>query len=500
MHHGLDLLLINPGGRSKIYQQLGADLAAVEPPVWAGLIATFVRRHGFAVDIIDADAEELGPDEVAKRTLDMHPLLTAVVVYGHQPSATTQTMPAASAICQAIKEGAPDLKVLLVGGHAAALPERTLQEETADFVCGDEGPHTLLDLIQAMKGTAAPDYSKVRGLWYWDGKETRNTTPAPLVTDLDTGLPGLAWDLLPMEAYRAHNWHCFGNLDRQPYASLYTTLGCPYHCSFCCIQAPYKSGERALGAKESVNSYRYWSPEAVADQLDTLVNRYGVRNVKIADEMFVLNPRHVLGICDLVIERGYDLNIWAYARIDTVRDEMVDKLRQAGFRWLAFGVESGSERVRANVEKRFDQDEIYRTIEKVRGAGISVIANYIFGLPEDDLESMQETLDLAQDLNCEFANFYCAMAYPGSQLYQTALREGLPLPAKWSGYSQHGVDSQPLPTKYVSTADVVRFRDHAFQAYFTHPTYLNMIGQKFGPETVAHIREMTSHTLVRQYA
>src|SRR3990172_7062703 len=311
-------------------------------------------------------------------------------------------------------------------------------------------------------------------------------------------MPEMAWDLLPMDKYRAHNWHCFGDIPRQPYGALYTTLGCPYHCSFCCIQAPFKSGELALGYKEDVNSYRFWSPQAVIAQIDKLVNKYGVQTFKVADEMFVLNRRHVHAICDLIIERGYDLNIWAYARVDTIRsDETVEKLTQAGFNWLCFGIESASERVLNDVQKGIDQADVYKTVEKVRQAGIYVIANYIFGLPEDDLETMQATLNQSMELNCEFANFYCGMAYPGSQLYNVAVEQGWPLPKSWSGYSQHSEDSLPLPTKYLSGADVLRFRDKAFQAYFANPRYLEMIDHKFGPETVQHIREMASHQLVR---
>jgi radical SAM superfamily enzyme YgiQ (UPF0313 family) len=205
-----------------------------------------------------------------------------------------------------------------------------------------------------------------------------------------------------------------------------------------------------------------------------------------------------LGICDLIIERGYDLNIWAYARVDTVRDEMLDKLKRAGFNWLAFGIEAANDRVRDNVQKGVNQEDIYKTISKVRDAGINVIGNYIFGLPEDDLETMQQTLDLALDLNCEFANFYSTMAYPGSQLYNMALQENWELPSSWSGYSQHSVDTLPLRTKYLSAAEVLRFRDQAFQIYFNSPRYLDMITQKFGPETTAHIREMASHSLERQ--
>ena len=121
-----------------------------------------------------------------------------------------------------------------------------------------------------------------------------------------------------------------------------------------------------------------------------------MRNLKFADEMFVLNPRHVLGICDGIIDRGFDLNIWAYARVDTVKDDMLDKLKRAGFNWLAFGIEAASERVRYDVDKGFGQEEIFRTIEKVRATGINVIGNYIFGFPEDDLGSMQATLDFGR--------------------------------------------------------------------------------------------------------
>jgi radical SAM superfamily enzyme YgiQ (UPF0313 family) len=495
----LDLVLVNPGARRQIYQALGATLSAVETPVWTALLATFARRHGFSVEIVDAHAEDLTPEETAKRVADAAPRLTAVVVYGHQPSASTQVMPAAGAVCAAVKHAAPHLKVLLVGGHVAALPERTLREEAADFVCGGEGPYTVTDLLEAL-ASAHPDLRGVRGLWYREGSTVRATRPAPLVGNLDHEMPGMAWDLLPMDVYRAHNWHCFGDLKRRPYASLYTTLGCPYHCSFCCIQAPFKSGEQALGYKEAVNSYRFWNPRTTVDQIERLAGEYGVRNIKFADEMFVLNTRHVHGICDLLIERGYGLNIWAYARIDTVRDdETIDKLRRAGFTWLCFGIEAGSERVRADANKRFDEDEIYRTVARVRAAGISVLGNYIFGLPEDDLDTMQETLDMALDLNCEFANFYCAMAYPGSPLYHTALQNGWPLPRSWSGYSQHARDTLPLPTKHVSGMEVLRFRDHAFQVYFSSRRYLEMAERKFGRPTVEHIREMASFTLERPY-
>jgi radical SAM superfamily enzyme YgiQ (UPF0313 family) len=496
MSRNPDLVLINPSSREQVYQSLGQSLAAIEPPVWAGLMATFCRRNGLAVELIDAEAEGLSATDVAEQVVDLDPALTAVVAYGHQPSASTQIMTACGQVCTAIRNASPLGKILLLGGHVAALPERTLAEEDADFTAGGEGLHTLVDLVAALK-TPRPQLDKVPGLYYRDGKQVRHNPDRPLVGELDSEMPSLAWDLLPMPRYRAHNWHCLGGLDRQPYAAIYTTLGCPYHCSFCCIQAPFKAGERAAGLRESVNSYRFWSVRAVLDQIDVLVSRYGVRNLKIADEMFVLNKRHVLGICEGIIERGYDLNIWAYTRVDTVKDGMLDTMKRAGVNWLAFGIEAGADRVRDSVDKGFDQQEVFEVIQKVRGAGINVIGNYIFGLPEDDASTMQATLDLAKELNCEFANFYSTMAYPGSPLYTMALSQGVPLPAAWTGYSQHSRDCLPLPTRHLPAREVLRFRDAAFLDYYSDPHYLAMIGQRFGPDTVAHLRKMTGHRLER---
>ncbi len=146
----LDVVLVNPGSRARIYQTLGADLAAIENPVWAGLIGSFVRGKGYSVAIVDAGAENLSPDDVAQRVTTLDPCLVAVVVYGHQPSASTQNMTGASAVVTAIKTSNPDMKVLMLGGHVAALPGRTLQEEICDFVTSDEGLYGVTDLIEAL--------------------------------------------------------------------------------------------------------------------------------------------------------------------------------------------------------------------------------------------------------------------------------------------------------------------------------------------------------------
>jgi anaerobic magnesium-protoporphyrin IX monomethyl ester cyclase len=486
----LDLLLINPGGREKIYQALGNDLTAVEPPLWCRLIGGYVRDRDYRIAILDSEAENMGHESIAHRVAELAPRLVALVVFGHQPSASTQQMVAAGDTCRAIKERDPDRPIIILGGHVSALPERTLEDEAADFACKGEGPVTVVELLEQL-AEEVPDFAVVRGLvWRSEDDGIVVNPPAPLTVDLDADLHGNVWDLLPMDRYRAHNWQCFGMLDRRmPYASIYTSLGCPYKCSFCCINAPF-----------DVNRYRMRSPEEVVDEVDMLYRNYGVRTFKIIDEMFVLNERHYRKICELLAAKPYakELNFWAYARVDTVKPDSLELLRSAGIRWLALGIESGSEYVRDGAQKSLKQSDIVDIVRQIQKAGIHVIGNYIFGLPDDTEESMRETLKLAMELNCEFANFYSAMAYPGSALYQMAVANGWDLPESWSGFSQHSYDCLPLPTEKLSSADILGFRDEAFHTYFANPRYLDTLTQRFGWETRRHVEEMARHRLDRK--
>ena len=486
MTHGIDIVLINPGDRRQIYHGLGAELAAIEPPFWVAVLAAYLRQEGFRVAIIDANAENIAPEETAQRVAELNPRLSCVVVYGSQPSASTQNMTIAGAICRALGAGGTG-RVAMAGLHPSALPERTLREESVDFVIEGEGPDALRALLAEL-AAEQPDFSRVPGLWYRDGAGIRSNPPAALISDLDTYLPVAAWDLLPMDVYRAHNWHCFDDLEhRSPYGALYTSLGCPYNCVFCCINAPF--GKPGI---------RYRSPRRVVDEITLLAEKYGVRNLKIVDELFILKEEHYMAIVEGIIARRLDLNIWAYARIDTVKTANLARMKQAGINWLALGIESANPDVRDGADKRMQPRDITSVVRSIQDTGIRVIGNFIFGLPDDTRKTMEETLQLAMDLNCEFINFYCAMAYPGSKLYDMALSEGWELPTAWHGYSQHGYDMLPLPTGSLTAAEVLQFRDEALHRYFANPAYLDMIGQKFGTRVRGHLVEMSSTRLKRK--
>lgn len=489
MNEELDLLLVNAGGtKRRIYQDLSKDYSAVEPPFWAALLAGFIRNKGFKVKILDANAENLDMEDTEKKIEELNPKLVSIVVYGQNPSASTSIMPGVSQLCSEMKKRNTERKIILVGLHPSALPERTIKEEKCDYVCEGEGFYTILGLVQNKK------LEEIQGLWWKENKKIRNNPRALLIENLTEELPDVAWDLLPMDKYKAHNWHCFNDLNsRMNYAALYTSLGCPFNCTFCCINTPFK-----------VHKYRTWNSEWVMKQIDILVNKYNVKNLKIIDELFVFKSEHFIPIAEKIIEKDYKLNIWAYARIDTLKEKNLELLKKAGFNWLAIGIESANKKIRQNsVKGSFGEDDIRTICKKIKDAGISIGGNYIFGLPLDTMETMQETYDLAKELNCEWTNFFCAMAYPGSKLYEECKKKGIPLPddpngAGWIGYSQYAYETLPLPTETLSSAEVLRFRDEAFHKFYTSPDYLNMIEKKFGIEARKHVEEMTKTRLKRK--
>jgi len=478
----IDIVLVKPGARMELFGKLGVSLSGIAPPLDIGLAASFLRDKGYSVRIIDADAEYLTPSQAVDRIIEYQPIVAGIFAH-------TIRMMHAGQIVKELKNKAPAIKTLLGGRHPSSLPEKTLIEEKPDFVCQGEPFYPLLELLKLLKTQPVPQDYNINGIWYFKGNKAVSNPPHPLIKNLDE-LPFIAWDLLPMNKYRAHNWHCFDNSkDRQPYAIIYTSIGCPYKCTYCCVNAVYGG-----------SGIRFRSPEKVVEEIDILVRNYKVKNIRIVDDIFTFKPERVEKICDFIIERNYDLNFWCYARLDTVNETMLIKMKRAGINWISYGIEAGHEKVREGVFKRLNSDTIKKAVEMTKKVGIHIIANFVFGLPDDDIETVRATLDVAKEFNFEYVNFYVAMAWPGSKLYEESVKNKIRLPDKWDGYAQLSEETLPLPTKSLTAEEVLRFRDKAFKEYFTNPEYLRMMEHKFGSDVRNGIQGMLKYTINRKYA
>jgi radical SAM superfamily enzyme YgiQ (UPF0313 family) len=321
---------------------------------------------------------------------------------------------------------------------------------------------------------------------------------------MDADLPGYAWDLLPcrdkpLDLYRAHFWHAnFDHGRRTPFAAIYTSLGCRFRCDFCMINILNRVDNSAEVSAAASPVMRFWSPQFMLEQFDILA-KLGVTTVRLSDEMFFLDKRYFEPLLEGLVQRDHQFHMWAYSRIDTVRPRYLELFRRAGIDWLALGVEAANQEIRREVSKgTFEEVNIREVVQAIRESDINVISNYIFGFPDDTHDTMRQTLDLALELNTEMVNMYPCQALPGSPLHVEAMRNGWRLPDSYEGYAFLSYECQPLPTKHVAAADVLRFRDDAWHAYFTNPPYLDLVERKFGKPQRANVESMAKIRLRRK--
>jgi radical SAM superfamily enzyme YgiQ (UPF0313 family) len=499
----IDVLFVIPSSSQKAYQALRDYYAAIEPPTWALLLANSIRKVNFKPQILDCEAEGTDNESAIKRIKDLNPRLCCFVLYGQNPNSGTTSMIGAVELSKKIKEEMPKAKICFVGSHTSALPDEVLSYDFVDFVLINEGVYALRDLL---KTDLVNDLSKCRGIGYKSEGKNIFTNPGDIVSNenMDKDLPGYAWDLLPkknkpLDLYRSHFWHSyFSDEDRTPFASIYSSLGCNFGCNFCMINILNRNKlDDNLDASD-FKGMRFWSPEFFLNELEKL-HQYGVKTIRLSDEMFFLNKKYYEPILNGIIERKYNFNMWAYARVDTVRQDKLELFKKAGINWLCLGIEAGNQNVRMDIEKgRFKETNIREIVKMIKEAGINVLGNYIFGFPEDNFDTMQQTLDLALELNCEHANFYACQALPGSPLYKTAIKNNWDMPTKYEEYAFLSYDCKPLPTKYITNKEVLQFRDDAWHKYFSNPSYLNLIEKKFGLKNRKNIEELSKIKLKRK--
>lgn len=503
MNRPLDVLFVNADSSAQAYQELSRDFSAIEPPTWALLLAQSCRSRGFGVAILDCGAERLSDAVAVSRIGEYQARLVCFVVYGQNPNSGTTNMIGATALARKLKAAQPGAKTCFVGSHTSALPMEVLALDEVDFVLLNEGVYALQNLLRT---NLHSHLDQIKGIGHKQGGVPVLNAPEQVVPHerMDQDLPGYAWDLLPykhkpLDLYRAHFWHAEFNHDlRTPFAAIYTSLGCKFKCDFCMINIVNRTDNADGVVSANSPNMRFWSPPFMLKEFEKLA-ALGAKTIRVSDEMFFLNKNYFEPLVNGLAERDLGLRMWTYSRVDTVRPQYLEKFRKAGINWLALGVEAASQSIRREVSKgSFEEVNIREVIKTVRDSGMYVISNYIFGFPEDTLETMQQTLDLALELNTEMANMYPCQALPGSPLYRTAQANGWKLPSTPSGYAFLSYDSEPLPTRHLSAAQVLKFRDDAWRTYFTNPRYLALVEQTFGLQQRKNVEAMASIRLKRK--
>lgn len=503
LNRRLDVLFVEPDSSTEAYQELSQTYSAIETPTWSLLLAQSCRSQGYGVAILDCKAERLTDAQAINRIHEANPRIVCFVLYGQNPNSGTTSMIGGTRLCGKLKHAYPEYLTCFVGPHISALPREVLSYPFIDIVLLNEGVYALRDLLGS---DVKDDLDKIKGIGYKKDRHLILNLPQHVVPEnkIDVDLPGYAWDLLPyhkkpLDLYRSHFWHAdYDHHQRTPFAALYTSLGCPFKCDFCMINIINRVNSRDDITSANSSHIRYWSADLILKEFDKLATM-GVQTIRLSDEMFFLNHQHFEPVLKGLIKRDYDLRMWSYARVDTIAPKYLKLFRLAGIKWLAVGFESGNHAVRRGMTKgKFTDRDIKKITSDIDNAGMNIAANYIFGLPDDNYETINQTFDLACALNTPFANFYPCIALPGSPLYFKALKKGWRLPDSYEGYSFLSYECLPLPTNHLGAADVLRFRDEAWKKYHTRKEYLSLIERKFGMEQKKNIEKLVKIKLKRK--
>lgn len=445
------VILITPNSKLDNYGLTSNEFSAIQPNIYMNIIESVYNNiKKIPCKSIHLEADHMTNMDAIRYIKKIRPDEVGIICSGSNPSASTMTMVGAIALSKLIKELLPKQKTFIWGGHPTVMPERTKNETGVDrVIVGDDF-----------------------------GCEPRN-------------IPMVDWMRIDPSKYRAHNWHCFGkNINnRTPYAVIWTTLGCPYQCEFCCINNVFEK-----------RIYKMRDMKDVIKEIDHLVDNFGIKHLKIMDELFVSrNHKRIEEFCDALIERNYDLNMWAFARTDCVNPRILEKLKKAGMNWLAYGFESISQKAVDDQHKGAKVSEYRKIIQWTKDAGINIIADFIAGFWEDDYKTLQDNYDFMCEMNFEFINLYPLFIYPGTPLYTKYIKNGWRAePQSWEEYSLYGYNCIPAKTKYLTEAQLLQWRDDKYVEYYKRPEYLSMINGKFGKETMIHVERMADMHLKRK--
>lgn len=364
-------------------------------------IATMLHAHSHEVRVFDAYYSD---DELLKRLKQYRPDLAGT-------SFMTTEYQRASAILQRCRQELPGTILCAGGYHVSALPERSLRELPLDFLVLSEGETTMLEV--ASRDLKNKDLEGVKGVAYLDdsGKFVRNT-PREFIPDLDS-IPMIDRELLDggMSWYLTLPGNIRGHFVERC-TTILTSRGCPGNCIFCSSRAMW------------TNRLRQRSVTNVLSEVEFLLGRYCIKGLFFLDDTFTANKSWVLKFCREWQRRKISLTWGCSARVNTVDDEMVEAMKEAGCVQLDFGVESGNDEVLKSLHKGQNRRIIERAFESVHRHGLKSLACFIIGTPGETPEQMMETLEVAKCIRPDFAIFSILTPLPGSPLYDIAIEKG----------------------------------------------------------------------------
>jgi anaerobic magnesium-protoporphyrin IX monomethyl ester cyclase len=398
------IILINPPVCWKDVYGKFEKVASFQAPIGLPSLAAYLIQYGHDIQIIDGNVpDDRGNDltvenianEISKYPPDMVGLYS--ISYNYKVF---------EELANAIKKVAPGVRIVAGGPHATFMPKETLQDTPVEFCCLGEAEESLHELVQHLE-EGATDFSDIAGLAYRTAEgEVVVNSERIIVKELDE-LPFPAIELLPPpERYKGY----LLNQKRAPMMPMSSSRGCPYQCVFC--ETP------------SGKNFRANSPEWIADLMELYVKKFGIKETTFLDDTFTVSEKRVFEICELKNKRNIDLTWFANAHAN-VRDMDIFKAMKGAGAWLvSLGIESGSPKIIELLKKGTTKEQMKATSQGILDAKLKFKPLFIIGNPGETLESIEQTIQFAEELKGHFPLFSIMTPFPGAPLWDSAEEYG----------------------------------------------------------------------------
>lgn len=396
------------------YGELGGHIS---PPLGILYLAGYLREKIKDIHISVIDGVRKGYQYTLSQIEFFRPDVLGISFY-------TPVAMSAYKLAEDVKRLYPDTLVLLGGPHATALPEEALERSKADAVVIGEGEVTVFEIIrmfESKKTITQMDYSRIDGVAFRKDGKILYSTPRQFIPDLNT-IPFPARDLVDMRDYSG--WFIHKQL---PETKMLMSRGCPYHCTFC-ADSVWKSSKPLV---------RLRSPENIVDEIESLMEEHGMREIADDSDEFNNKPSHALAICEELKRREFNIPWKTQLRAWPLPEKLVKAMAEAGCWYVHLGIESGNPDTLRGIKKKITIEQVVEACKLLKKYSIQVLGLFmLFNVWEEDgelrfenVEKTRKTFHFIENLVGQgllsHIGWSVTTPYPGSTLYKIALKHKL---------------------------------------------------------------------------
>lgn len=444
------VVLINPP--MTLEDRYGKEMkqfGAVSEPLGLAYIAGYLEKVCVPVGIIDAPAEQMSAEQVVSELLHFRDAIIGINIL-------TTTFSVVKDLCSRIRAAYPSRTIVLGGPHSTVLPERTLEEiPEADIACVGEGELTMAAIANCVNDD---DINHIQGICYRRNGGIHRNPDRPFIRALDE-IPPPARHLLPMDRYHLTASRVSGD---SFCPTIIVARGCPFKCSYC---------SRTFG-----RTFRAHSKERIISEIKDLIDTYHIRQVNIEADTLTVKKSFLNDLCHALIKTGINRQIkWTCeSRVDTIDEDMLKLMRQAGCWQISYGVETGSQRLLNLINKGVTLSQVENAFRMTKKVGISIRGFFMLGLPTETREESLETIAFAKKIDPLWAQFTITVPYPGTQMFNDLDRAGHIQTYDWSRYNTwsgwKGDGEIPFVTEGRTMIELAELQKMALRAFYLRPS------------------------------